>query len=158
MNWITVSCSMIAASCRTIGGIHLLAWLRLRRAWTSLLLAHLALTSAVFVGCHVAIWQVRTPDDALVRLRWTYVPLSWALVSLVLFIRQYLGTGRDWLLGGSLVLRGITLVVNFLVPGCLIFQTVTAIRPVTVLGQEISVPVGITSPWMALGNFSAALF
>jgi signal transduction histidine kinase len=158
MNWITVSCSMIAASCLTIGGIHLLAWLRLRRAWTSLLLANLALTSAVFVGCHVAIMQVRTPDDALVLLRWTYVPLSWALVSLVLFIRQYLGTGRDWLLGGSLVLRGITLVVNFLVPGSLILQTVTAIQPVTILGEQISVPMGMVSPWMVLGNLSAALF
>jgi signal transduction histidine kinase len=122
------------------------------------LLANLAITSAVFVGCHVAIMQVPTAAGAVVLLRWTYIPLSWALVSLVLFIRQYLGTGRDWLLWGTLVLRGITIVVNFLVPGSLIFQTVTAIRPVTVLGQEISVPVGITSPWMALGNFSAALF
>src|SRR5689334_18605546 len=143
MNWITVSCSMIAASCLTIGAIHLLAWLRLRRAWTSLLLANLALTSAVFVGCHIAIMQVRTPDDAIVLLRWTYVPLSWALASLVLFIRQYLGTGRDWLLWGSLALRGITVVVNFLVSGSLILETVTAIQPVTILGQQISVPVGM---------------
>ena len=158
MNWITISCSMIAASCLTIGIIHLLAWVRLRRAWTSLLLANLALTSAIFVGCHIAIMQVRTPGDAVVLLRWTYVPLSWALVSLVLFIRQYLGTGRDWLLWGTLVLRGISLAVNFVVPGSLIFQTVTAIQPVTILGQQVSVPIGITSPWMVLGNVSAALF
>ena len=158
MNWITISCSMIAASCLTIGIIHLLAWVRLRRAWTSLLLANLALTSAIFVGCDVAIMQVRTPVDAVVLLRWTYVPLSWALVSLVLFIRQYLGTGRDWLLWGTLVLRGITVGVNFLVPGSLILQTVTAIQPITILGQQVSVPIGTNSPWMALGNFSAALF
>ncbi len=158
MNWITVICSMIAASCLTIGGIHLLAWVRLRRAWTSLSLAVLAFTSAVFVGCHIAIMHVRTPADALVLLRWTYIPLSGALVALLLFIRQYLGTGRDWLMWGTLALRAITVAVNFLVPGSLILQTVTAMQPVTILGERISVPVGFTSPWTPLGNVSAALF
>ncbi|HEY6829319.1 MAG TPA: hypothetical protein VI259_20800, partial [Gemmatimonadaceae bacterium] len=158
MNWITVICSMIAASCLTVAGIHLLVWIRLRRARTSLLLANLALTSAIFVGFNIAAMHARTTDQASSILRWMYVPLSWALVSLLLFIRQYLGAGRDWLMWIAFASRAVTVFVNFALPGSLILRRVTAIAPLSLFGEQISNPVGETSRWIWLGNASAALF
>lgn len=158
MNWITIICSMIAAACLTVASIHLLVWLRLRRAWTSLLLGNLALVSAVFVGFNIAVMHARSPAEASSILRWMYLPLSWSLVSLLLFVRQYLGTGRRWLMWAALGSRAVTVLLNFAIPGSLLIRRVTALETASVLGERVSVPVGDTSRWMLLGNASAALF
>jgi signal transduction histidine kinase len=158
MNWITVICAMIAAACLTVGGIHLLVWFRLRRAKTSLLLANLALASAVFVGFNIAIMHARTPENAAVVLRWMYLPLSWGLVSMLLFVRQYLGTGRNWLMWTALGSRAITVAVNFATSGSLILHRVTRIDSVSILGERLSIPTGEPSRLLLLGNASAALF
>jgi len=70
MNWITVICSMIAASCLTVAGIHLLVWLRSRRAWTNLLLANCALSAAVIVGCNIALMHASSVAHSAALLRW----------------------------------------------------------------------------------------
>ena len=158
MNWITVICSMIAASCLTVAGIHLLVWLRSRRAWASLSLSNCALSAAVIVGFDVALMHAPTTAEAAAVLRWIYVPLSWGLVSLVFFVRQYLGAGRDWLLWSVVWTRVITIGFSFANPVGFIMREVTSVDRVSVLGESIFVPVGVMNPWMIVPYASVALF
>ena len=158
MSWITIVCSMIAASCLTVAGIHLLVWLRSRNAWGNLLLANCALSGAVMVGFDVALMHATTASQSAALLRWMYLPLSWGMVSLLFFIRQYLGTGRTWLMWLVVGLRAFTVGLNFAIPGSLIVRNVTSIETVPILGERISIPVGVTNRWMLLGNAGAALF
>lgn len=158
MNWITVICSMIAASCLTVAGIHLLVWVRSRQAWGSLLLSNCALSGAVTVGFDVALMHATTPSQSAELLRWMYLPLSWGMVSLLFFIRQYLGTGRAWLMRLAVGMRIFALALNFASPGSLLVRDVTSVGTVSILGEPISMPVGITNRWMLLGNAAVALF
>src|SRR4029079_2904791 len=109
MNWITIICSMIAASCLTVAGIHLLVWLRSRQAWTNLLLSNCALTAAVIVAFNIGLMHADSPARAAWLLRWMYLPLTWGLISLMLFARQYLGAGRTWLLWCVVGFRALAL-------------------------------------------------
>jgi len=157
MNWITVICSMIAASCLTVAGIHLLVWVRSPRAWTNLLLANCALSAAVIVGCNVALMHANSVAHSAALLRWMYVPLTWGIVSLMLFVRHYLGAGRNWLMWSVVGVRAIALVVNFAMPVGVILRDVTTVESVSILGERVTIPVGPTNPWMLLGNVGVVL-
>jgi signal transduction histidine kinase len=157
MNWITVICSMIAASCLTVAGIHLLVWLRSRRAWTNLLLANCALSAAVIVGCNIALMHASSVAHSAALLRWMYVPLTWGVISLMLFVRQYLNAGRTWLVWCVLAVRAIALVLNFAMPVGVILRDVTTIQTVSILGERVTIPVGPTNPWMLVGNVGVVL-
>src|SRR5437867_2012411 len=98
MPWITVICSMIGAACLTVGSIHLFAWLRSHDARTNLLFSSSALSAAVVVAFDVALMHAQTPAQYAATLRWMHVPLAWGLVSVMLFAREYLGAGRNWLM------------------------------------------------------------
>ena len=157
MNWITVICSMIAASCLTVAGIHLLVWLRSRRAWTNLLLANCGLSAAVIVGCNIALMHADSAAHSAALLRWMYVPHTWGLISLMLFVRQYLDAGRTWLVWSVIGVRAIALVVNFAMPVGVILRDVTTIKSVSILGERVWIPVGPANPWMLLGNVGVVL-
>jgi len=157
MNWITIICSMIAASCLTVAGIHLLVWLRARHAWTNLLLSNCALTAAVIVGFNIALMHATSAAHAADLLRWMYLPLTWGLISLMLFARQYLEAGRTWLMWCVVAARAIALALNFIMPVGLILREVTAVQVVSILGEEVTIPVGRTNPWMLFGNAGVAL-
>jgi signal transduction histidine kinase len=158
MNWITTICSMLAASCLTVAGVHLLVWLRSRDAWPNLLLSNCALSAAVIVVFDVAMMHAQTPAQYAAILRWIHVPLSWGLVSVVFFARQYLEAGRTWLMWSAIGMRAISLALDFAVPVNLYFREITGIESASILGEPISVPIGVTNPWMLFGNATAALF
>ncbi len=158
MNWVTILCSMIVASCLTVATVHLLVWLRSRDAWINLLLSDCAVAAAVIVALDVALMHARTADQFATILRWTQVALAWAIVSVVLFARQYLNAGRAWLIWSVVGARVAALVINFVVPVNLNFRQIVAVQSVTTLGESISVPVGVPNPWMLVGVASVCLF
>jgi signal transduction histidine kinase len=158
MSWITIFCSMIAASCLTVAVVHLFVWLRARDAWTNLLLSNCAVSAAVVVGFDVALMHAQTPEQFATTLRWLHLPLAWALISVVFFARQYLQAGRAWLMWLIVAVRVVALAVNFVVPVNLNFRQITEIQTVPILGEPISIPVGSANPWMLLGNAGVVLF
>jgi signal transduction histidine kinase len=158
MSWVTIICAMIAASCLTVASVHLLVWIRSRDAWTNLLLSDCALSAAVIVACDVALMHARTPTEFATVLRWTHIPLAWGLASVVLFARQYLEAGRDWLMWSVIGVRASALVINFVVPVNLNFREISAIQTVSILGEPVTVPVGVTNDWMLVGNAGVVLF
>jgi signal transduction histidine kinase len=79
------------------------------------------------------------------------------VVSIAWFCRFYLGTGRTWLLWMVCGARTFALIVNFLVSPNLNFREITALRQVPLLGEMVSVPVGIVNPWTLVGQGSLLL-
>jgi len=158
MNWITIICSMIAASCLTVAAVHLFVWLRARDAWMNLLMSNCALSAAAVVVFDVALMHAQTVPQFGATLRWLHVPLAWALISVTVFTRQFLGAGRNWLMWSVIGTRTLALVLNFASPVNLNFNEITAVETVRILGEPISVPVGVPNPMMTIGNTGVVLF
>jgi two-component system, LuxR family, sensor kinase FixL len=105
------------------------------------------------------LWMMRagTPEQFATALRWLHVP-AWALVvALVGFVRLYLRAGRRWLawtIGG---VRTLSLILNFLTGPNLNYREITALRRIPFLGEPVSVGVGVSNPWMLVGQLSLVL-
>jgi len=89
--------------------------------------------------------------------RSTHIPIFVLVVALVAFVRIYFGTGRIWLGVTVCALRLFALIINFAFPPSLNFREITALRHVQFLGQTVSLPVGVSSPWTFLGELDSLL-
>jgi signal transduction histidine kinase len=157
MSWITIIGSMSAASCLTLAGVHLLVWLRTRSAWTSLLFSISAAAAAAMAALDVLMLRAQTATRFGELLRWLHLPVWVMVVSLAWFCRFYLGTGRAWLLWAVCGTRTFALVLNFLLSPNLNFREITALRQLPLLGETVSVPVGVVNPWTLVGQGSLLL-
>ena len=151
MSWITVIWSMIAAVCLTLGAIYVLVWYRNRANWASLLFAATAASTAVFTFCELWLMRVETPPQFLTAMKWGHVALLVWMVSIVWFVRFYLGTGRRWLAWTVCILRALYLLPTFLFGASVNYREITSLRPVMFLGEPVTIFKGIPNPWMLLG-------
>src|SRR5262249_40982670 len=124
----------------------------------NLQLSNCAVAAAVVVAFDLALMHAQTPSQFGELLRWLHVPLAWALISVVIFAREYLEAGRAWLMWLTIATRGMALVLNFIAPINLNFREITAIQTITVLGEPISIPVGHANPLMLVGNAGVVFF
>ena len=151
MSWITVIWSMIASACLTLGAIYALVWYRNRATWASLLFAATAVSTAVFTFCELWLMRVETPPQLLAAMKWGHVALLFWMVSIIWFVRLYLGAGRRWLAWTLCVLRALYLLPNFLFGTSVNYREITSLRPVPFLGEPVTIFKGIPNPWMLLG-------
>lgn len=79
-----------------------------------------------------------TPGEYGEWLRWYHVPVFLALMAQVLFVRYYLGTGRESLMWAVIVARSAVLVVNFSVHPNFNFASIDSLRTVPLLGEQVS--------------------
>ena len=115
MSWVTVIWSMIASACLTLAVIYLLVWYRNRTAWAHLLFSVTAASTAAFAFCELWMMRAQTPGELLAAMRWAHVPLFFWLVSIIWFVRIYLGAGRLWLAWTISGLRAFCLLAH--IPG-----------------------------------------
>ncbi len=154
MSWVTVIWSMIAAVCVTLAGIYLLVWQKNRAAWANLLFSMTALAAAVFAFCELSMMLAKTPAEFGTALRWGQVALWVWTLSLVGFVLFYLQSGRPWLAWTACGLRTFTLLPNFLAGQNLNYREITALRHIRFLGESVSVALGVTNPWLLVGQLS----
>src|SRR5262245_449731 len=102
MNMIPILWSMSASAVLTLALIHLIVWLNDRRAYANLAFVGLALSVSGLALCELLMFSADTAEQFGSRLRWTHLPVSAAVASIVAFVHLYFGTGRRWL--GSAVL------------------------------------------------------
>ena len=157
MSWITVIWSMIAAVCLTLGAIYVLVWYRNRTAWAHLLFAATAASTAVFTFCELWLMRVETPLQFLTAMKWGHVAMLVWMVSIVWFVRFYLGTGRRWLAWTVCILRALYLLPTFLFGASVNYREITNLRPVVFLGEPVTIFKGIPNPWMLLGYATMVL-
>ncbi len=158
MNWIIIVWSMNAAACLTLAGIYLLVWCRQRTDWAYFVLSCSALAAAALTGFELVLLVTQSPEDYAVILRWAQLPV-WALVvSVVIFARLYLRAGRLWLAWSVCGTRTLALILNFVFTPNLSYRQITSLKQISWWrGESVSVPVGVTNPWILVAQLSLVL-
>jgi PAS domain S-box-containing protein len=157
MSWVTVIWSMIAAACLTLASIHLLAWFKKRAAWSNLLFSLMAVATAALAAAEFWMMRAETPEQFGLALRWLHVPAWAVVVSLVFFVHFHLRAGRTWLAWTIVIVRTLSLLLNFLVGQNLNYLEVTGLRHIPFLGESVSVADGVSNPWMLVGQLGLVL-
>src|SRR5215475_8760740 len=158
MNWIIIVWSMNAAACLTLAGIYLLVWCRQRSDWAYFVLSCSAVAGAALTAFELVLLEAQSTEDYAVTLRWAQLPV-WALVvSVVIFVRLYLRAGRLWLAWSICGVRTLALILNFVFMPNLSYRQITSLKQVLWWGGEsVSVPVGVTNPWILVAQLSLLL-
>jgi two-component system sensor kinase FixL len=157
MSWVTVIWSMGASACLTLAGLHLLVWLKQRRAWDHLLFVSSALAAALLAGFELTIMRAETPAQYGEIMRWAHVPFALLTISATWFVRLHLRAGRLWLAWSVTGFRILALVLTFVLNPNIHFRRITDVRPIPFLGEFVVVPVGEPNPWTLVGHLSLLL-
>ncbi|MBT8442158.1 MAG: hypothetical protein KJO76_07225 [Gammaproteobacteria bacterium] len=155
---LTVLWSMCAAACFMLGLTHLLLWYRSR--WRPEYL--LSTVMAIAAGCN-ALLELAVMFSTDIEIYTFFLQTQVAcifviLMSLVWFVRLYLGAGSYWLLGVITALWAITLVVNFISPASNVFAEIFELeRYETFWGESFSLALGDTHPLKFLSDLASLL-
>ncbi len=149
---------MNAAACLTLAGIYLLVWCKQRENWAHLILSCSAVAGAALTAFELALLRAQTSEQYGVILRWAQLPVWMTVVSLVVFVRLYLRAGRPWLAWSVCGARTLALILNFIFIPNLSYREITSLRRVSWWGGEtVSVPIGVTNPWILVAQLSLLL-
>ena len=149
---------MTAAASLTLALVHFRRWLGKRDEGASLLFSMAATATAVMALMELMIARAETTTEYATLVRWAYVPLWFLTVSLILFIREFFGTGRRWLALGSVNLWTLTVIVNFLQgQNNLVYKPMTGLRPVEFGGATFVIGEGVANPWNAVNYLGTLL-
>jgi len=157
VSWVTVIWSMVVAVCLTMAVPHLVICLRERCNRVNLLFALAAIAVAGIAVGEFAMMRAETPAQIGKLQQLTHLPIFVLVVALVGFVRSYFGIGRRWLGYAAIAIRLVSLAINFAYPPNLNFREVTGIRHLHFLGETVSTPLGVISPWTRLGELSSLL-
>jgi two-component system, LuxR family, sensor kinase FixL len=156
LSWTTIAWSACAASCVTLSIVYLYLGVRQRSA-PNLAFALAAASAATMAAFELALQRSQTPAEYGRILQGTHVALFFLIGSTVLFVRSYLHAGRVWLAWTIVVLRALTLLVNFLHPPNFNFDRIDSLHRIPLWGDAAVIPVGVVSPWTRLGQLISAL-
>ena len=119
---------------------HALVWIKDRKAWTSLILAAMACGVAGHALMELGMMSTTAPLIFGRFLYWSHLYSFTVIACSILFVRLYLGTGRNWLAAVVIGWRLIALVLNFFFCEVNINYTeIRSLRQVAFLGEEVSI-------------------
>ena len=101
---------MAAGASLTLALGHFWRWLGQRDERANLLFAVAATATSGVALFELMIARAETTVQYATLVRWTFVPLWVLVVSLVLFVRMFFGTGRTWLALASIGLWTLTVI------------------------------------------------
>jgi two-component system sensor kinase FixL len=158
MSWIIIVWSMNAAACLTLATIYLLVWSKQRKDWAYLVLSCNAVAGAALTAFELWLLRAQSAEEYAGILRWTQLPVWSLIVTVVVFVRLYLRAGRLWLAWSVCGARTLALILNFVFIPNLSYRQITSLRQVSWWGGEtVSVPVGVTNPWILVAQLSLVL-
>jgi two-component system, LuxR family, sensor kinase FixL len=156
MSWITVVWSMNAAACLTFAAIYFVIWCKQRETWMYLAFSCSAVAGAALTAFELALLRAHTVEQYSAVLRWAQLPIWTLVLSLVIFVRLYFRAGRLWLAWSVCGLRTLALILNFILIPNLSYRQITSLRQLSWWGGEtVSVPVGVTNPWILVAQLSS---
>jgi len=156
MSWVTIVWLCAASACVTLAGVHLQIGLKQPRQFY-LWFAVMGLSAAAVGGCELAVMRSETAAQIGLAVRWAHVPLFILFVSFLFFVRTYFRAGRSWLAWTILADRAVCLAINFIQSPNLTYSEITGVRRIAFLGETVSVPDGVVSPWARLGQIGSLL-
>lgn len=139
MSYVTVLWSMVAAAALVLAVLHAFVWFLDRRAYPNLAFAIVALAVIGVAWIELEMMHAATAAEWALWVRWFQLPNFFLLCGLVVFVKLYLGTGRNWFMWAIIVLRCAILAINFSVESNFNFEEVRAIRQISFLGEQVSV-------------------
>jgi len=155
MEIVTILWSLGAAVAIVMAAVCGGLWLIEPRDRTTLMLCILGVATAVSAYLEFGMRHSATAAEYGEWLRWYYLPSGLALVSMVLFVHYYLGTGRVWLMYAAIFARSVVVVVNFLVHPNFGFSEIVSLRSVSLFGEQVSaigVAVSSERQWFAVAS------
>jgi signal transduction histidine kinase len=155
----TILWSFCAAVAIVLAAVCGLLWLIERRDLAGLMLCILGVAAAASGYAELGLMHSATAAEFGEWQRWYHVPSFLGFIALVLFVHYYLRTGRFWLMWAFIFARSVVLVVNFSVHPNFNFSNIVSLRPMSLLGEQISV-IGVAVPrsqWQMLAIASLVL-
>ena len=157
MDLITHGVLVVSAVCFTLGIVNLRLWLGNRDRFDLL-----AICAVCFFGGAYALFELTwlhsvSPSEFGKIMRWSHIASWGIIVSLAIFLRLHLKAGPMWLLWAILVLRTFGVFINFAMPVNIQFREITAIEQLTVLGEKLSYPIGVTNHWYVIQVLSLVM-
>ena len=153
MSWVIVTWSMTASACLMLALVHaLIWWWRRREALANALFALLAVATILFSACEIWMMRAGTVEEFGRAIWWSHLPAFIVVISLVGFVRIHLRAGRPWLAWAICGVRALALLLNFFSTPNINYREITALHHVQFLGETISVAVGVSNPWMLVGQ------
>src|SRR5688572_14924692 len=116
MTWIEIVWSVTTAASLVLAAIHGTVWLQKRDAPVHLAFACCALGGAGMMLFELLLMHASSTAQYATLARWIHVPISVFVLSLIAFVRSYLGASRNWLALLAAGLRVATLVATMLLP------------------------------------------
>jgi len=158
MWFVTFLWSLNAAMALLLAGICALTWLTDRTDLARLMFCVTALATAAATPFELGMMRAETTFEFGEQLRWLHIPIFFTLIGQLLFVRYYLGTGRQWLLRTFIPIRAFVLFANFLVEPNINFRNISSLQHVMFLGERVSV-VGDSTPrgWQWLAGASVLI-
>jgi PAS domain S-box-containing protein len=139
--------------------MHALVWILDRRAWANLAFSLLALSVSGVAATELAMMGAATAEEWGGWVRWSQVPIFFAVVATLLFVRLYFGAGIVALMVAIIAMRATILIGNFVLAPNFNFSRIDSIRSIPFLGDDVSVvDTAVTSPWQWLATLSGLLF
>jgi PAS domain S-box-containing protein len=150
---------MAAAAALVLGIVHALVWIYDRRALANLAFAALAVSVAAIAATELGMLYARTPAEWGEWARWCHLPLFVCIISIVLFLQLYFGTGNKWLASAIIALRSVIVVRNFTVTPNFNYERIDSIDHIRFLGDQVTViGAAVTGRWQWLATLSLLLF
>lgn len=149
MSWVTVIWSAASGACLILAGMHLVVWLRDRRARASMVFALTALAVVGAGTCELRMMMSHTPEAYGLHLRELHLWGILVIAGTIGFVHLYLGTGRLWLAGLTIGARLVSLGVNYALPPNINFREIRDLHRIPFLGEEVAIVGDATlNPWM----------
>jgi signal transduction histidine kinase len=155
MGTMTILWSLAAGVSLTLAAVYGAVWMTDRQAPASLMLVILGVAVAAATYFELCMLHSATADEYGAWQRWYHVPLFFAFFALVLFVHDYLGTRRLWLLWTFIFARAVMLAVNFTVHPNFTFSNITSLRHVSLFGEQVST-IGTAVPRDGWQGFAIA--
>jgi two-component system, LuxR family, sensor kinase FixL len=158
MSWTTIAWSMGASACFTLAIVHLVIWCKQTDQRAHLLFSVTAISVAAITACELIVMHAQSPEQLGRAIWWAHIPVFFAVVSIVGFVRLYFNAGRPWLGYAVCGLRLLDLIINFFSMPNANYERITGLRHVTIFGGEtISLAQGVENPWVRVSELSSLL-
>lgn len=149
---------MAAAISLSLGGIHGTVWFSDRKVRAELWFAVAAVCMCTYPFFDMAMMRASTAAAYGEAARWALLPIALMTAAMLMLVHSHMGTGRRWLLILALTSRLGAIVVNLVCPQGLFFDSIEGLRTVTLLGEAVSLPVGVPGRWMWVEHLGAVIW
>src|SRR4030095_17062761 len=103
---------MIAAAACLLGFTHISRWALDRSSRVDLTFSIVAFAFVGVAIAEIGTMQATTPEAWGLWVKWCHIPLGIMIIAIVVFVRQFLGSGRMWLAAVVIAMRLLILVID----------------------------------------------